>query len=833
MEQRNMEYLKVKTKGNGSPQGKTRVYFTCHPDDVEKYLEPVCRDLFDAVDCAVYYTSDMTAPIPEENKETDLGRINLFVIPVSLKLLTTTNRAMKEDYPFAKSHHIPVLPLMMEDGLESIYSRQDRFGELQYLQPGVTDNTAIPYEEKLKKYLSSVLIDSETAERVRAAFDAYIFLSYRKKDRVHANELMRLIHRNPICRDIAIWYDEFLDPGENFNSSIEKALEKSELFTLLITPNLVNENNYVISTEYPMARATGKRVLPVEMVKTDRKQLQENFEGLPEAVDTADEALFRERLLASLERTAKTENDQDPVHNYLIGLAYMEGIDVEVDRERGIALIESAGEAGLEEAIRHLWDIYSKGIGVVVDYRKAAYWAQKLIEECARTKGEEDLETVEAQHDLALVLELMGDSRTALEIEQKVYDAECKILGEEHPYVFTSLGFLATIYSGLGDYQKALELGQKAYETECKVLGEEHDSTLATLGNLVATYAALGEYGKALEIGRKVYEAQCRVLGEEHQDTAATLSDLGVVYGELGEYQKALELMKEAYEKECKAFGVEHPTTISTLFSIGNAYDNLGDKQKALEVNQKAYDQMKRVMGEEDPEVLDMLNNLASNYGELGDQQKALDIRKKVYEVLCRVKGEEHPGTLVALANLGNTYMLLREKEKALEVQEKAYTLFCKVLGEEHPTTIMCLNGLALTYARLGEMDKALKAFQNLCALSCRVRGEEHPDTLIALSGLGTVYFVRSEHEQAREIYEKVYELRRKVLGEEHPDTMASLDDVLDALIFCDHVDPAYKLELLERKYAAQRRTLGEDDPATKETLQRLENVRKKLEGEA
>lgn len=50
--------------------------------------------------------------------------------------------------------------------------------------------------------------------------DAYVFLSYRKKDRKHAKELMRLIHANRFCLDIAIWYDGFLAAGEDFNAAI-------------------------------------------------------------------------------------------------------------------------------------------------------------------------------------------------------------------------------------------------------------------------------------------------------------------------------------------------------------------------------------------------------------------------------------------------------------------------------------------------------------------------------------------------------------------------------------------------------------------------------------
>ena len=46
--------------------------------------------------------------------------------------------------------------------------------------------------------------------------------------RRYAQELMRLIHKNEFCRDIAIWYDEYLTPGEDFNQEIAAALEGRE-----------------------------------------------------------------------------------------------------------------------------------------------------------------------------------------------------------------------------------------------------------------------------------------------------------------------------------------------------------------------------------------------------------------------------------------------------------------------------------------------------------------------------------------------------------------------------------------------------------------------------
>ena len=141
--------------------------------------------------------------------------------------------------------------------------------------------TAISYEEKLKKYLQSVLVSNELADRVRAAFDAYVFLSYRKKDRHHANELMRIIHNIPGCRDIAIWFDEFLSPGESFRSNIESAMTKSQLFTLLVTPNLLEDGNYVMLEEYPMAIKAKMSILAAEMEKTNIRDLQQRYIDLP------------------------------------------------------------------------------------------------------------------------------------------------------------------------------------------------------------------------------------------------------------------------------------------------------------------------------------------------------------------------------------------------------------------------------------------------------------------------------------------------------------------------------------------------------------------------
>ena len=750
-----MSYLQVRS--NGTPNGKPRVYFTCHPEDFDRTFEKVCSDILKTHNCAIYYTENMRESFPEENRETDLGRMNLFVIPVTFRLLHTPNRAMDEDFAFAKEHHIAVLPIMFESGIDSFYSAPDKFGELQYLSPYENDMTAIPYEEKLKRYLDSVLIDDKTAERIRAAFDAYVFLSYRKKDRNYANQLMRLIHKNPQCRDIAIWYDEFLTPGESFNQEIEKALEKSELFTLLVTPNLINEENYIHSVEYPMAQSTKKQILPVEMEQLDMEEFKKQYADVPDCVEAEDETAFRERLLESLRHLALLENENDPVHTYLIGLAYLNGIDVEVDTERAVELITKAAQAGVLEAIKQLGTMYHEGRGVRLDWQEELFWRERAYEICKEEYGEDAPETLTSLNNRASMYGYVGNYEKSLELHKEAYEKRCRILGEEHSDTLTSLNNLAEMYGELGSYEKKVELHKKVYERRCKILGEEHSDTLTSLNNLAATYGEVGNYEKGLELHKEVYEKSCKMLGEEHPETLMNLNGLAVAYGHIGNYKKELKLQKEVYEKSCKILWEEAPFTLMSLNNLAGVYSELGRYEKTLELNKEVYEKRCKVLGEEHPDTLTSLNNLAVTYNGLGKCETSLELHEEVYEKRCKVLGEEHPDTLISLNNLAVTYNGLGKYEKSLELYKEVYEKCYKVLGKEHPKTLKNLNNLAWLYSECGNYEKSLELYKEVYEKSCKVWGEENPKTLMILRNLAVAYGNVGKYEKSLEMYKLAY----------------------------------------------------------------------------
>lgn len=805
-----MANLNVNSKNKIYIDKKPRVYFTCHPDDFEAYFEKICNDIFKTHDCAVYYTENMTEKIPADEKDVDLGRNNLFIVPVTYSLLSTPNRAMDEDIPYALKKNIPVLPIVMEPGLDKLYSSPEKFGELQYINPFSSDRTEIAYEEKLKKFLESVLLGDEMLKRIRAAFDAYIFLSYRKKDRKYANELMRLIHSKSECYDIAVWFDEFLTPGESFKENIEKALSDCKLFTLLVTPRLfekvTDENgkeqeNYVISTELPIALKNkaekGIDVFAVEMEKTDENSLFAI--NIDNCVNVASDE-FGQRLSNSLSGITIAENDT-PEHKYLIGLAYLDGIDVEVDRVRGIDLITEAAEAGCLEAMQKLYNMYVNGIGVRVDYHRAVSLAEAIVGCMLQNIGEDHTDTLNAMNDLAVaysklekhkealavflrISELQSkepdkhfstifitlnniateyaeleEHEEALAIHKKVYDMHCQAFGKENYTAVVMLSNLAASYHDLGDNQTAIEYFEQAYELLCYNYGEEHEMAPTLANNLAMCYRAINDEKKAIELLDKAYRMQVERTGEEHPSALEMIKNLGLVCGELKKYKHAIMYLEKSYALRTKVLGYEHPDTIRTLINFAYAQMEYGEYKSALKLYEKAYNLGCKTWGKDAPETAIAFRELAKLYGKVGDQKKALGLKEKAYNQHCRIFGKEDHNTLLAMNNLAHTYCELGNYRKALKLQEELYSLTCKVLGENDSLTLTVMNNLAGTYYELGKKKKATELMERLCERKCRILGKEHPDTISALENLATCYKLIGDYTKAMEILKMINRL--------------------------------------------------------------------------
>lgn len=384
MDKRKIEFL-CKVKGDFSPVGLQKVYFSYVNDDKE--LVPViAQDIWKIVDCAIFYHEEceIDSDVDIADFEMKLSEMKLFVIIVTTKYLGKHNLAKEKEYGFAVDNHIPIIPIAMETGLEEQFSREMNaifpgYGDIQLLKYHVTDNSELSYQYKLIRDIKSVLVDNADIDKIKNAFTSRIFLSYRKKDRKYANQLMRIIHSIPSLQRVAIWYDEYISTGEAWSNQIRDALHNSDIFLLMVTPSLTEPDNYVIREEYPAARNRNMTIVPVQKVSRHftveiEQKLSQIFPDLHTLVN-GDDAEALERALFKI-----TDNScVTPETDYLVGLAFFNGINVEKDTEKAVALILASAEKGLPEAINKLANIYWNGDGLERNHEKSIEYRKELV----------------------------------------------------------------------------------------------------------------------------------------------------------------------------------------------------------------------------------------------------------------------------------------------------------------------------------------------------------------------------------------------------------------------------------------------------------------------
>ena len=660
-----MTVLAVRTRGDAPAQGKARVYFSCHPEDFEVSFPLIAEDVFRTQNCAIFYERSYDQPLrekpdrpyagalfdsrvfeqasgpadgsasgpahasasgaseaPDADPDDLLAQMQLFIFPVTSRFLRGHCRAYEYEYGFAMEHHIPVLPVLMEPGLAEYFAARlerlgEGYGQVQFLDRTSADPTEIPYAEKLQKRLAQVLASDETAQRVRAAFDAYIFLSYRKKDRRCARQLMELIHQIPGCRDIAIWYDEFLVPGEDWSAAIAEAMNKSALVTLAVTPQITEPGNYIIDHEYPDAVASGKPIVPAEMQRTDRERLQSLFPGLPELIN----GRSLSEVAQALQAIATTSNDSDPAHNFLIGLAYLGAIDVERDPQRALELITSAASDGLPEAMEKLVSMYETGEAVRADYRKALHWQERLTDAVrAEYRRSQD-----PAHAKELISQLWGleerqagaghpdeaerSSREMLTLARTWQErgGDARHFSRYESAACTHLGALAL---GRGRPEEARGWYERAYEIDRKLLAERgtyqarRDLAIECvgLGRIESSSGKLSEaqtwYRQALEL----HDENLRILTQsggtpngsdlapDDPDRAAheaqTRADRADIYSRMGDTERFFGHMAEArswYEQSLEVRGqlAGQLRTDASEEDLASIYSDLGDLEMA------------------------------------------------------------------------------------------------------------------------------------------------------------------------------------------------------------------------------------------------------------
>lgn len=704
-----MADLSYLTRENGSPDRRPNVYLSIHPDDMLGCFSQVCQELLAAADCAVYYY-DSPSVDTDEDFFLQLKQMRVLVVPVTENLLSGHCRALETEIPFARENHIPILPLIRQSGVETAFNAL--CNDLHCLHSYEGHPSFAGYPEKLKSYLNSVFLGAEEEKSIRAHFSSRIFLSYRRQDRCYAEKVMRTIHRHPQYQDVAIWYDEFLTPGENFNDTIREEILQSDLFALVVTPNVIEGDNYIILHEYPEAIKQHKPIVTVESVSTDKALLQQKLPLAPACVALADTDMLYRALSSHLPLAQAARNSGE--HSYYIGLAYLYGIMAETDPAKAVELITQAAQTGYKAALSKLTDMYITGSGVNRDLNKALDWCRQYVK-CLEQEQKEKPDCVPIS--LAYAQEKLGDIYRQRGMQQQALDAT-------EAYVRTMYR-IACSEGTPGSYRFLAEA--------CNHLGNLHRS----FGNMDSAYNC---FRQGLALTQQI--ADQLKSSASLRSHAGSCDALGQMLCYDGKLREAKEMFSTALQLRQKA-NAHRPDDNDSLSALSVSYGNLARVCSAL--------------GETDEGI---------EFAE-----KSLEIDEKLHQ--RHQSSQSQQSLLISNLDLGNSFIRKEDWEQADKYLQQANRLAQQL--REQADSLDNSRYLALTFISLGDLydhqekyDAALGCFTKACeilqtlAQSCS-NSEILRELASAYMHCGRIVFLQNDilaatlhYEQARKILQQL-----------------------------------------------------------------------------
>lgn len=259
------------------------------------------------------------------------------------------HQKMMIEYNFAVKHNIPCLfvhPSLGENKNETLAHAETIFGPRQffplYFSKGkLLDRAALTTKNKIAINLSRLAKD-ELHKELDKIFEKKAFLSYRKKDRQFIEPLLKAFHSQGGTHGLRIWYDEFLTGGEEYSSDIERELKSADFFILLVTPSLLEKDNFVMRVEYPLAKKLGKIILPILVANTDLNELNKYYPDLPKIIDFEQGINFYDLQGKDILRYHPDDKAEAAKYYLTLGRCYRDGMEMEIDYDLAEQMFKNA-----------------------------------------------------------------------------------------------------------------------------------------------------------------------------------------------------------------------------------------------------------------------------------------------------------------------------------------------------------------------------------------------------------------------------------------------------------------------------------------------------------
>jgi CHAT domain-containing protein len=213
---------------------------------------------------------------------------------------------------------------------------------------------------------------------------------------------------------------------------------------------------------------------------------------------------------------------------------------------------------------------------------------------------------------------------------------------------------LAVLLDSMGEYEKAVPLLRRASDIFRVALGERHPYYMSSLANLASIHSRAGDNAAALTLAKKAMALRKTYLGVKHPLYANSLLSVGNIHSAMGDFKAAAPLYKSALALYRDAVGERHPEYLSCLNCVASLSYASGDAGAALPVAEEAMAVAGAFLRDSASVQSDRMQMLAA-----GMMRYHLDLR------LCLADGPKHPPAAAhALAWKGS--VLLRQRQRRL-----------------------------------------------------------------------------------------------------------------------------------------------------------------------
>lgn len=132
-----------------------------------------------------------------------------------------------------------------------------------------------------------------------------VFLSYSRLDKKFASKLVNDLHKNQIL----VWHDQTdIKPGSLWDNEIEKALENSDTFIVVISNNSINSKNVLDEISYAIEE--NKEIIPIKISNCNiplrmrrfqfldfESDYKQGFTSLIQSITKTDEAVLKKKKI--------------------------------------------------------------------------------------------------------------------------------------------------------------------------------------------------------------------------------------------------------------------------------------------------------------------------------------------------------------------------------------------------------------------------------------------------------------------------------------------------------------------------------------------------------